>query len=318
MTGPDMAINGKKQMSPLGLGCWPLGGDQWGPPQDDGDYVGTIRSAYEAGITHFDTAQAYGRGHGEELVGKALKDIRDHVVIATKCMYTPGDKVEAAVNASLKRLQTDFIDIFYIHWPKKGGDLAGMMEALERVRRKGAIRRIGVSNFSIADMREVMKTGTIDYCQLCYNMLWRREERETIPFCKNKSIGIVTYSSLAEGILTGKFGSEPEFPAGDHRKYTALFSKGSWPKVYETVEKLKAAAAAEKVPLACCAVRWLLTREGIVSVLAGARNPEQVAGNVKALDYGIVSGRLLDRMTEISDELAPAIPDAGNIFGWYP
>lgn len=314
-----MAINGKKQMSPLGLGCWPLGGDQWGPPQTDHEYISTLRSAYDAGITHFDTAQAYGRGHGEELVGKALKDVRDHVIIATKAMFTPGEKVEAAVNASLKRLQTEFIDIFYIHWPKKNGDLAGMMEALERLRRKGMVRRIGVSNFSIADMQAVMKTGVIDYCQICYNLLWRKEERETIPFCVKNGVGIVTYSSLAEGILTGKFSDEPDFPSGDHRKFTALFKKELWPKVYATVEKLKRVAVDERVTLSNCAIRWLLAREGVVSVLAGASNPEQVASNVRALDYGAISSRLLDRMTEISNEFAPAIPgSAGNIFGWYP
>lgn len=313
-----MNINGKKHLSPVGLGCWPLGGDQWGPRPDDGDSMKTIRAAFEEGINHFDTAQAYGRGHGEELVGKALHDVREQVLIASKVLYTPNEKVEAAVTASLKRLQTDWIDIFYIHWPKKGGDLAGMMESLERLRQKRIIRSIGVSNFSIADMQEVMKTGVIDYCQICYNILWRREERETIPFCLKNKIKIITYSSLAEGILTGKFGRELDFPSDDHRKYTLLFDKKFWPKIYEAVEKMKEVASQASVPLAHCAIQWLLAREGVVSVLAGARSPEQVRHNVKALEFRSETGRLLDQMTKISDELAPDIPDERNIFKWNP
>jgi myo-inositol catabolism protein IolS len=313
-----MSINGKKHLSPIGLGCWPLGGDQWGPRPDDGDSIKTIRTAFEEGINHFDTAQAYGRGHGEELVGKALKDVREEVIIATKVFYTPKGKVEAAVTASLKRLQTDWIDIFYIHWPKKGGDLSGMMESLERLRQKKIIRSIGVSNFSVADMKEVMKTGAIDYCQVCYNILWRKEERETIPFCLKNKINIITYSSLAEGILTGKFGREVDFPPDDHRKYTVLFEKGLWPKIYEAVEKLKVIAAQANVPLAHCAIQWLLARESVVSVLTGARNIAQVESNIKALELSSETGRLLGQMTEISDQLAPDIPDERNIFKWNP
>jgi myo-inositol catabolism protein IolS len=315
-----MIINGKKHLSPIGLGCWALGGDQWGPKQEDGDSITTIRAAFEAGVNHFDTAQAYGRGHGEELIGKALKGVRDDVVIATKIFYTPREKVESAVTASLRRLQTDWIDILYIHWPKKGGDLAGTMEGLEVLRRKGVIRKIGVSNFSIADIREVMKTGAVDYCQLCYNILWRRDERETIPFCLQKKINIITYSSLAEGILTGKFGNTVDFPSNDHRKYTVLFDKALWPKVYETVEKLKSIASETRptVSLAHCAIQWLLAREGVVSVLVGARSREQVESNLKALQYNDSVKRLLDRMTGISDDLSLNLPDERNIFKWYP
>lgn len=316
--GEAMNLNGKKHMSPMGLGCWPLGGDQWGPGANDGSSIKTIEAAYDVGINHFDTAQAYGRGHGEELVGKALKSVRDEVLIATKVFYTQKEKVEAAVMASLKRLQTDWIDLMYIHWPKKGGDLSGMMEALEDFRLKKIIRSIGVSNFSVENMREVMKSGSIDFCQLGYNILWRREERETIPFCVENGIKIITYSSLAEGILTGKFGKELDFPADDHRKYTVLFDKNVWPKIYETVEKLKAVVAPSKIPLAHCAIQWLLAREGVVSVLAGARSPEQVRSNVGALETRTGMGQLLDQLTEISDRLAPDIPDERNIFKWNP
>jgi myo-inositol catabolism protein IolS len=303
-------------LTSLGLGCWPLGGDQWGR-QDDYISLATIQKAFEKGINHFDTAQMYGRGHGEELLGKALKQIRDNVFIATKILYLPKDKVEAAVIASLNRLQIDRIDLLYIHWPKKNGDLAGMMEGLEHIRRKGLISSIGVSNFSVAQMQQVMKAGKIDVHQLCYNVLWRREELETIPFCRQHGISIVTYSSLAEGILTGKFKRELEFEQGDHRKHTLLFENNVWPKVFSAVDKLKNVAVEAKRPLAHCAIRWLLSQNGVVSVLVGSRTPEQVTSNVDSLE-GTIEQSVFARMTEISKELAPHLPDEGNIFRWYP
>jgi myo-inositol catabolism protein IolS len=304
------------QPSKLGLGCWPLGGDQWGR-QDDSDSVATIKNAFDLGLNHFDTAQMYGRGHGEELLGRALKNNRDKSFLSTKILYSPNDKVEIAVAASLRRLQTDYIDLLYIHWPKKNGDLAAMMEALEGLRRKGVVRLIGVSNFSVTQMQEVMKAGTIDVNQLCYNVLWRREEQITIPFCRQNKIQITTYSSLAEGILTGKFGKEISFADDDHRKYTVLFGKNVWPHVHAAIDKLKQIAAEAKRPLAHCAIRWLLSKDGISSVLMGSRSPEQVAGNVYSLE-GSIDQKVFDCMTEISNELAPHLPNEGNIFRWYP
>jgi len=311
-------VESKSNVQPtrLGLGCWALGGDQWGR-QNDRDSLATIARALESGINHFDTAQMYGRGHGEELLGKALKNSRSNTFIATKMLYLPKEKVEGAIAVSLRRLQTDYIDLLYIHWPKKNSDMAGMMEALEQVRRKGMIRRVGVSNFSAAQMREVMKAGKIDAHQLCWNVIWRWEEAETIPFCRRNGIALVTYSSLAEGILTGKFGKEIDFQQGDHRKFTVLFEKTVWPHVYDAVDRLKSVAEEAKRPLAHCAIRWLLLKEGVISVLVGARSPEQVANNAASLN-GLIEKPSFDRMTEISNELTPRIPEAGNIFRWYP
>jgi myo-inositol catabolism protein IolS len=310
MQKPEVTI------SKLGLGCWPLGGDQWGT-QDDRDSVAAIAKAFESGINHFDTAQMYGRGHAEELLGNTLNHVRNKLFIATKILYLPKEKVEGAVAVSLRRLKTDYIDLLYIHWPKKNGALAEMMDALECLRRNGIIRLVGVSNFSVSQMQEVMKAGTIDVHQLCYNVLWRREELEAIPFCKRNGIGIVTYSSLAEGILTGKFGREVVFPRGDHRRNTVLFEKEVWPAVFEAVDRLKKVAEGARRPLSHCALRWLLLKEGIVSVLTGCRTTQQVTENVRSLEGSIEQG-VFDRMTEISDRLVPLIPEAGNIFRWYP
>jgi len=300
----------------LGLGCWPLGGDQWGS-QEDRASLATIETAYEKGIRHFDTAQAYGRGHGEELLGKALKKVRDNSFIATKIFYTPEDKVEGAIAASLRRLQTDRIDLLYIHWPKRGGDLGAMMAALERARARGAIRLIGVSNFSVAQMREVMKAGKLDVVQLCYNLLWRREERETLPFCQRNDSAVVTYSSLAEGILTGKFGPEPAFAPGDHRPRSLLFDRALWKEVHATVDKMKAVAADAGRPLSHCALRWLISQGSVATALVGCRTPQQVAENLAAME-GEIDPSIFDRLTEISTAFSGNLPDEGNIFRWYP
>ncbi len=300
----------------FGLGCWPLGGDQWGS-QEDRASLATIEAAYEKGIRHFDTAQAYGRGHGEELLGKALKKVRDNLFIATKIFYTPEEKVEKAIVASLRRLQTDRVDLLYIHWPQRGGDLSAMMVALERARSSGTVRRIGVSNFSVAQMQEVMRAGKLDVVQLCYNLLWRREERETIPFCQKNAIDVVTYSSLAEGILTGKFGPEPVFAPGDHRSHSLLFDKTLWKEFHATVEEMKGVAAMAGRPLVHCALRWLFGRGSVATVLVGCRTPQQVSENLAALK-GEIEGSIFDRLTEISTAFFVKLPDEGNIFRWYP
>ena len=305
-----------KASSMLGLGCWPLGGDQWGR-QEDCASLATIEAAYEKGIRHFDSAQAYGRGHGEELLGKALKTVRDNSFIATKIFYTPEEKVEGAIAASLRRLQTDRVDLLYIHWPKRGGDLGAMMEALERARARGTIHLIGVSNFSVAQMREVMKNGRLDVVQLCYNLLWRREEREMLPFCQQNEIAVVTYGSLAEGILTGKFGPEPAFAPGDHRPHSLLFDKSLWKKLHATVDEMKAVAADAGRPLSHCALRWLLGRGSVATVLVGCRTPQQVSENLAAME-GEIDPSIFDRLTEISTAFSGELPDEGNIFRWYP
>lgn len=305
-----------KKSSVLGLGCWVFGGSDWGT-QNENDSLDAIKAGYDKGITHFDTAQAYGKGHSEELLGRALKGVREKVFIASKMMFTQREKVENSIASSLKRLKTDYIDLFYIHWPRKNADLEGMMEELVRAREKGLIKGIGVSNFSIEQMERLLRVGHIDANQLCYNLLWRWPEHNLIPFCMEKKISIVTYSSIAQGILTGKFGKEIEFAVGDHRKHTVLFEKEHWPLVYEGVENLKNVTENSGRSLLELAIRWILSRQGISTVLVGARNGLQVQSNVKSLD-GEINSTILDELTSVSNLIMKTIPDTGNIFRWYP
>jgi aryl-alcohol dehydrogenase-like predicted oxidoreductase len=166
-------------------------------------------------------------------------------------------------------------------------------------------------------MQEVMKAGKIDVCQVCWNLLWRREERELIPFCHANNIRLVTYSSLAEGILTGKFPARIDFAPGDHRKYTVLFDEKLWPRIHAAVDEMKLVAADAHRPLGHCAIRWLTAKKDVDTVLVGARNAAQVAENAAA-ETGEIDESVFSRLTEISDRLLPDIPDAGNIFKWYP
>ncbi len=300
----------------LGMGCWAIGGRDWGS-QLDSDSIDALKTAFELGITHFDTAQAYGKGHSEELIGKSLHKVRSEIFIASKMMYSPPDNVEKLLMQSLQRLKTDYIDLFYIHWPKRNVSLSAMMEKLVELKEKGIIRAIGVSNFSIDQMREVMKIGQIDAHQMCYNLLWRLPEREMISFCKQNDISVISYGTIGQGILTGKFQLKTTFAPDDHRKNTVLFGKDIWQDVYNAVQQFKEVALTINRPLIDCAIQWVIQREGIRTVLVGARNSNQVRQNAAAIKDQI-DNNALDKLTEISDRVIKLIPEEGNIFRWYP
>ncbi len=303
-------------VSVIGMGCWAIGGKDWGN-QSDTDSINALKTAFDMGINHFDTAQAYGKGHSEELIGKALHKVRSELFIASKMMYTVPEKIENLLKQSLQRLKTDYIDLFYIHWPKKNGNLPAMMEKLVGLQEKGFIRGIGVSNFSVEQMKEVMSVGRIDAHQMCYNLLWRFPEKQLIPFCKENAVAVIPYSTIAQGILTGKFNRELSFESTDHRRGTVLFEKEIWPEVYNGVQDLKRIASESGQSLLECAIQWTLKRSGIQSVLVGARNSIQVKQNTNAIKYEIDKS-ILDRLTDASEMINQKIPDTGNIFRWYP
>lgn len=301
----------------LALGCWAFGGSQWGG-QEDADSIAAMEAAIEAGVNHFDTAQGYGGGRSERLVGEFLEG-REGTFVASKFgLAAPtAEGAMAAVDVSRDRLRRECIDLFYIHWPKTGADLRPVIEGLEQARAQGKIRGIGVSNFSVEQMAQALEAGRIDAHQLCYNMFWRFPERDIIPFCREKGIGVVTYSSIAQGILTGKFGPKPSFAEGDQRPKTVLFDPEVYPHLYAGVEKLKGIAAEAGRDLVHLVIRWTAAQPGIDSVLVGARNAKQVVENVAAYAQDVPEG-VLERMTAVSDEAIGNVPDAGNIFRYYP
>lgn len=300
----------------LGLGCWAFGGTDWGT-QDDSVSIDTILAALDAGVTHFDTAQAYGSGHSEELLGTTLHRFREKVVISSKIMYTPPQRLERSIRNSLRRLCTEYIDILYIHWPKRGGNLMAMMDGLLRAQQMGLIRAIGVSNFSVEQLRSVLRVGPIRAVQICYNLLWRWDELGMIPFCREQGIPVVAYSTLAQGILTGKFGEQPEFLPGDHRVRTTLFSPEVWPVVLSGVAKFGAIARSAGVSLHHLAINWVRLQPGIHVALVGARDTNQLQSNLQSLGTAI-DPEILAQCTELSNSVCTQIPNTGNIFKWYP
>ena len=299
----------------LGLGCWEFSDIGTGQPPDE-ESVRTIRAARDLGITHFDTAQSYGDGHSERVVGAALEGVAG-AFMASKSHVTDRRGALGTVAASLKRLRRDSIDLFYIHWPRKGVDLRPMMEGLEDLRSRGVVRLIGVSNFSVADMENASQAGRIDVHQLCYNLLWRFPERDVIPYCRAHKISVVTYSTVAQGLLTDQPRSPERFQKGDERAATVYYRPDVWPRVQESVRAMQAAARQAGQPLSTLAIRWVLSRPGITSVLVGGRSLAQVESNIRAASAAIAPDAE-KRLTALSEEAGTHMPDVGNIFLYYP
>jgi aryl-alcohol dehydrogenase-like predicted oxidoreductase len=308
----------EKKLNPMALGGFVFGAAQWAGEQAAA-LLATMEAAWQNGINHFDTASSYGDGSSERLLGQFLADKREQVFLASKANV---DEVDAGfaleqVNRSLERLQTDVIDLYYIHWPRQGRDLRPFMEGLEQARQQGKIKAIGVSNFSVEQMVQVAEVGQINAHQLCYNLLWRFAEKEIIPYCREHGIVVITYSSIAQGVLTGKFPRQPKLEPDDQRAGTVHFDDAVWPHVYEAVEELKSLAQEVERPLTHLAIRWVLHQEDVNTALVGARRPEQVIRNVEALTGGIPV-EIFKQMTEISNDVIKHIPDTGNMYRYYP
>lgn len=310
-------------IGPSGRPTLPLGfGGSWFMPYReasaaDADYLAAMQACYDAGIRHFDTGATYGAGHSEALYGRFIRGKRADIFLASK--VDPADGSAAGmmqeIEGSLRRLGTDFIDLYYIHWPARGGrDMRPTMEGLERARAQGKIGAVGVSNFSVADMRHVGEVGRIDAHQLGYNLIWRVAEADVIPYCIEHGIGVVCYSALAHGILSGQFPRVLNFPPEDQRNRVLPFRADVWPEVYAGVERLKAIAAAESRPLTHLALRWILKQPGITAVVFGGRNAAQAAANATAL-AGDIPDDVFTRMTAISDDIVRHMPRENNLFG---
>ena len=305
--------------SPLALLPMVQGGSWYAKDVADADLLGALEAAYRAGIRHFDTAAGYGNGRSETLLGHFLEGKRENVFLASK---SHTDDLTAAaslaeVEGSLRRLGVDFIDLYYIHWPRAGRDMRPVMEGLQTARAQGKIGAVGVSNFSLAQMDQVSEAGRIDVHQLGYNLLWRYAETEAIPYCRAHGIAVVAYSALGHGILTGKFNRNPGLVAGDQRHSILPFRADIWPHVHGGVEQMKQLAHHHGLPLSTLAIRWILNQPGIHSVVVGARSPDQAAANAAALEPAI-SADTFSRLTAISKEITSHVPDAGNLFNHYP
>jgi aryl-alcohol dehydrogenase-like predicted oxidoreductase len=287
------------QLSPIIMGTWQAGKDMW-VGIDDEKTTQAIRHALEAGITTFDTAEVYGQGHSERIVGKALAGARDNVVIATKVFanHLQYDQVIKACHRSLKNLQTDVIDLYQIHWPpgsfgSEPVPIEEPMRALNDLKQEGKICAIGVSNFSKEQLEEAARFGRIDSLQPPYSLFWRQFETDALPFCTEQHITVLAYSPMAQGLLTGKFGPDHVFAKGDHRSKNKLFQPEHYPRVQKALEKLRPIAKRNGVSLGQLALAWV-TAQPNTCAIAGARNSEQAVENAAAGSISLTQADIME------------------------
>jgi len=305
------------KVTPLAFGAWAIGGWMWGGA-DKEDAISAIRSSIDLGITTIDTAPIYGFGLSETIVGEAIKGKRDKVQILTKYgMRWSGSKgkfyfsskdnqgkpvdiyryagKESVINEceeSLKRLQTDYIDLYQIHWPDTTTPIEETMEAVVQLMEQGKIRTAGVSNYSVEQVKAADKIVSVSSNQVPYSMVNRGIEKDLIPYCIENNIGILAYSPLQRGLLTGKFKPNHSFRDGDHRPVTPFFSPENISKINEFLNRIRLLADEKGITLAQLVLGWTIQQPGITITLVGARDTEQVEENVKALEIKLTNDEL--------------------------
>jgi myo-inositol catabolism protein IolS len=297
------------RVSVIAMGSWALAGDMaWGD-QSEQDSIAAARAAVDVGITFFDTAPGYGDGLSEQRLGKGLRGLRDQVVIATKIGPDAmrAGAVAASVERSLGHLGTDYIDLIQIHWPSRDVPLEETCTALEALKRAGKVRAIGISNFGLLDLADVLKVATPTTNQLPYSLLSRAIEYEITPACQRANVGVLCYSPLLWGILAGSYESADQVPDGrarsrhfsPARKLIRHRELGCEEETFRAVREIRRIAQRENVPMSELAVAWVLHQPGVTGVFTGIRRPEQAGANVRAADLHLDAATLreLDEVT---------------------
>lgn len=293
------------RVSVLGLGTWAMGNDpEWWGLVDDNESIAAIHAALDAGVNLIDTAPAYGRGHAEILLGKALLGQRHRAVIATKCGLVwdssrpegpitrnlTARSVIAECEASLRRLRTDVIDICFCHWPDPETPLAETVGALEKLRDQGKLRAIGLSNYGCEALAEARKFGTIDALQPNFNMFDRAAADDLLPYCQEYHIAVIAYGSLCKGLLTGRFRSDTRLT--DLRAKDPQFLGPRYRRNLAAVERLRQIADRQQVSLAQLALNWTVHQPGITGAVFGAKRPSQVVDDVGAVGWSLGAEQL--------------------------
>jgi myo-inositol catabolism protein IolS len=301
------------EVSEIAFGAWAIvGGFNWGH-QEEKDSLQALHAAYDAGINFFDTAELYGSGASENLIHKALQNVRDKIVIATK--LKPDDfgcqDVKKATEERLKALNTDYVDLMQLHWPNSKIPIAETLGALSDLKKEGKIRAFGVSNFGEKDLAESYQFSTeISSNQLPYNLLWRAIEFEILPECRLRHLPVLCYSPIMQGLLTGKFSKPEDVP--DDRARTRHFSSersqvrhgeaGLEAATFKAIDKIKQIADRLGKPMVDVSLAWLLERPGVCSVIVGGRNADQVDKNVKAAELKL-DHDVMEELNEVTREL---------------
>ena len=294
--GPEITV--------IGLGTWAIGGGGWQyawGAQDDKDSIATIHRAIELGINWIDTAAVYGLGHSEEVVGKALAGRRTKMMIASKCSrpWDPGSmkivdnlsasSVRKELTASLRRLGTDYIDLYQIHWPRPESEIEEGWSEIAKAVKEGKVRYAGVSNFSLEQLPRIQTIHPVTSLQPPYSLLRRETERELLPFCAKNGIGVIVYSPMQMGLLSGAFSRERVTRLGvdDLRTRNPYFTEPALSRNLALVDKLKPIARRHNRSMAELAIAWVLRRTEVTAAIVGGRRPEQVGETAGAADWDL-------------------------------
>jgi aryl-alcohol dehydrogenase-like predicted oxidoreductase len=297
------------EISVIGFGSWAIGGgwaSGWGD-QDDQISSESVRAALAVGVTFYDTAAVYGLGHSEVVIGQAIKGNRDKVILATKCGLIWDEKGTVSKNgtfnsviqeaeASLRRLDTDYIDLYQMHWPDTDTNASAeeTMRAMDKLVQDGKIRYVGVSNYNIAQLEESLKVRHIDALQPPYSILRPAAEKELLPFCHEKGIGVVGYSSLTSGLLSGNYTNDTKFDAGDWRSRNKAHTGEGLKKNVELAEKLKVIASRLDLTLPQLAVAYTLAHPALTSAIVGVRKPSHITSVLPAVDVTLDEATLVE------------------------
>ena len=299
------------EVSTVIFGAWTIGGWYWGGA-DDNESIGAIHKALDVGINCFDTAPAYGFGHSERILGATLKENRKKVIIATKCGLRWDERVGQLLfetkdatgtvhmifknlskesimhecEESLRRLGTDYIDLYQCHWPDEETPLEETMEALLRLKEQGKIRAIGVSNFPKGLIKKCLMIGDVASDQPKYSLLSREIEQDILPYCLENDVGIISYGPLGQGLLTGKVTMDRKFAEDDLReRFQVWFKPANRRRVLSALEEIKPFADKYEATLGQIAINWVIGQPGVTSAIVGARNAEQVAENAGGTEF---------------------------------
>jgi len=293
--------NSDLQITPIGFGAWAIGGSGWEfawGAQDDNQSIAAIRTALDAGINWIDTAAVYGLGHSEEVVAQALQGIQSRPYIFTKCSLVwdekrkignslKADSVRRECEASLKRLKVDYIDLYQIHWAEPDEDIEEGWATMAKLKEEGKVRHIGVSNFKVAQMRRAQKIAPITSLQPLYSLLHPEVEKEILPFAAGEKIGVITYSTMGCGLLTGAMTREriANLPADDWRRNNHDLQEPSLSRNLRLVEFIRDIGGRHGRTPGEVAIAWVLRNPAVTAAIVGARRPDQVRGIVGAAEF---------------------------------
>jgi aryl-alcohol dehydrogenase-like predicted oxidoreductase len=293
--------NSDLRITPLGVGAWAMGGADWAfawGAQDDNASIRAIHAALDAGMNWIDTANVYGLGHSEEVVARALAGRADRPYVFTKCARVwdenrrigrslKADTVRRECEASLRRLNTDVIDLYQIHWPEPEGEVEEGWATLARLKEEGKVRWIGVSNFNVDQMRRMQAIAPITSLQPPYSLIRREVEPEILPYCAEQKIGVLAYSPMGSGLLTGAMTRErvANLPEDDWRRRGPQFQEPLLTRNLKLADKLKEIGARHNRNASEAAIAWVLRNPAVTGAIVGIRNAEQVAGVVGAMEF---------------------------------